>query len=107
MKLLCSFAAVAVCALAADPKSPPSGKAADPARASATTAVSRPALTNAAARRNENVAIIRIDNDAMREANVRLGNNFTLVPQPPVEVSSYASEHGRPLGESIALRPAN
>lgn len=107
LKLLYSFAAIAACALAADPKSPPSGKAAEPARAPATTAVSRPALTNAAARRNENVAIIRIDNDAMREANVRLGNNFTLVPQPPVEVSAYASEHGRPLGESVALRPAN
>jgi hypothetical protein len=51
------------------------------------------------------VAVNRIDNDAVKEANIRLGNNVTIVPEAPVELNYYATEHGRPPGESPFLRP--
>lgn len=56
--------------------------------------------------RNENVYANRIDNDALKLNNVRLGDNVTIVPQPPVETNNYATEHGRPAGEAVAVRPA-
>lgn len=91
--------AAAILAFAEDPKTTlPKTPVAAPAK---------PALSSAAARRNENVAVNRIDMDGLREASIRLGNNFTLVPQPPVEQSTYATEHGRPASELIALRPVN
>jgi len=86
----------AVCA--AQDKQPPPAKPAPPQAQPA-----RPRL-EAAARRNENVQVNRIDNDAIKEANIRLGNNVTVVAEAPVEVSYYATEHGRPAGESPFLR---
>src|SRR5262245_8570825 len=64
-------------------------------------------LTRAAAVRNENVQVNRIDNDGLKESNIRLGNSVTLVPLIPVETSYFAAEHGRPGAELGALRPAN
>lgn len=61
---------------------------------------------DAAAQRNENVPLHRIDNEAIREANIRLGDNVTLVSEPAAERSYYASEHGEAPGESVVLRPA-
>lgn len=58
----------------------------------------------AAAHRNENVAVHRIDKDALKEANIRLGDNYTIVAQPPVEQNNYSTEHGRPAGELVVLR---
>ncbi|HWQ53674.1 MAG TPA: TonB-dependent receptor [Bryobacteraceae bacterium] len=63
-------------------------------------------LNGAASLRNENVQANRIDNDALKLANVRLGSSVTLVPQAPVEASYFATEHGRPPGELPVLRPA-
>jgi hypothetical protein len=63
-------------------------------------------VSRAASLRNENVQANRIDNDALKLSNVRLGSNITAVPQPPVEASHFAAEHGRPAGESSVLRPA-
>ncbi len=80
-------------------KSPPVAK---PVAAPAQPA--RPRL-DAASRRNENVQVNRIDNDAIKEANIRLGNNVTILPEAPVETNYYATEHGRPPGESPFLRP--
>jgi len=60
----------------------------------------------AAAQRNENVQVNRIDNDAIKEANIRLGGNVTIVPEAPVEVSYWATEHGRPAAEQVFLRPS-
>src|SRR5437016_3091871 len=45
----------------------------------------RPNLNAAAARRNENVQVNRIDNDGVKEANIRLGDNVTLIPLPLAE----------------------
>ena len=58
-------------------------------------------LNGAAALRNENVQVNRIDNDALKESYIRLGDNATIVSQPPVETSLYGTEHGRPAGEAI------
>lgn len=62
-------------------------------------------LNGAAARRNENVQVNQIDNDALKEANIRLGDNVTLISHPPPEVNYFATEHGRPPGEQVVLRP--
>ena len=61
---------------------------------------------DAAARRNENVPLYRIDNDVIKDANVRLGSRYTIVSEPPVEANHFAAEHGRPAGAAIALRPS-
>ena len=61
-------------------------------------------LVNAAALRNENVQVNLIDNDGLKEANVRLGDNVTVIPEAPVESNYYATEHGRPPGEAPVVR---
>ncbi len=63
-------------------------------------------LTNAAALRNENVQVNLIDNDSLKEANVRLGDNVTVIPAAPVELNYYATEHGRPPGGAVTVRPS-
>ncbi len=63
-------------------------------------------LAAAAARRNENVAVNRIDTDVLKESNVRLGVNYTILPVPLVERSYYTAEHGRPPSELSVLKPA-
>ena len=72
----------------------------------AAPAPARAGLNRAASLRNENVQANRIDNDALKVNNVRLGDNVTLVSQPPVEANYFATEHGRPAGELIVPRPA-
>lgn len=67
-------------------------------------APARTGLSGAAALRNENVQANRIDNDALKVNNIRLGNNVTLIPAPPVEANYFATEHGRPAGEPAAPR---
>lgn len=56
-----------------------------------------------AARRNENVPIYQIDNNALQELNKRLGSTITVVTDAPVELTHYAREVGRPAGGSILL----
>ncbi len=62
---------------------------------------------DAAARRNENVQVNRIDNDAVKESNVRLGDNVTIVSEAPVESNYFATEHGRPAAAGPILPAAN
>ncbi len=78
-----------------------------PKPAPAPVATPRANLSRASSLRNENVQANRIDNDALKVNNVRLGDNVTIVPQPPVETNYYATEHGRPAGEPAVLRPAS
>ncbi|MBI3278597.1 MAG: hypothetical protein HYZ57_02015, partial [Acidobacteria bacterium] len=66
--------------------------------------VTRAGLASAAARRNENVQVNRIDNEALKESNIRLGDNVTVVSLPLAETGYYAAEHGRPAAESAVLR---
>lgn len=66
----------------------------------------RAGLTRAAAMRNENVQVNRIDTDAVKEANIRLGTNVTVVTLAPVETNYYTAEHGRPPGEPGVLSTA-
>ncbi len=60
---------------------------------------------SAAAQRNENVAVYQIDNDAIKEANVRLGTTTTLVGEAAADTSWFAAEHGRPAAERLMLGP--
>lgn len=59
------------------------------------------------ARRNENVAVNPIDNNAIKEANIRLGSTTTIVSEPRVEASYYATEFGRPSGALLLLPAAS
>jgi hypothetical protein len=99
-KALCAGLLVVLSAVAAEPQQQNS----KPEPRAQLTPSGRAGLTRAAAMRNENVPLNRIDTEALKEANVRLGANTTLVPQPPVETGHYASEHGRPPGEAGVLR---
>lgn len=67
----------------------------------------KPPPPRATSLRNENVQANRIDFDSLKLNNVRLGTNITILPQPPVEQSYYAGEHGRPGSELSVLRPAS
>jgi hypothetical protein len=73
----------------------------EPAR---TAPAPRGGLNRAAAMRNENVQVNRIDTDAVKEANVRLGTNVTVLTHAPVEANYYTAEHGRPPGEISVMR---
>ena len=75
-----------------------------PPKTSPAPAAPARARLDSAARRNENVQVNRIDTEPIKEANVRLGDNVTIVPEPPVEVNYYATEHGRPPGDTPILR---
>ncbi len=92
-------AAMVCLAAAAQTQNPPNRPAAAPAPASQATRA-------AASLRNENVQANRIDFDALKLSNVRLGVNVTIVPLAPVEATYFASEHGRAPGELAVLRPA-
>lgn len=56
--------------------------------------------------RNENVAVYQIDTNAIKESNVRLGTTPTAVSDFSSDVQYFATEHGRPPGEPLSLRPA-
>jgi hypothetical protein len=58
-----------------------------------------------AAQRNENVPIYAIDNNAIKEANVRLGTVATLVNEPRAESSYFATEFGRPASAPLIVEP--
>jgi hypothetical protein len=62
------------------------------------------------AQRNENVAVYQIDNNAVKEANIRLGTRPTTLQFPAIENGYFAAEHGQPASEGLmlaapALRP--
>lgn len=56
--------------------------------------------------RNENVAINPIDNNAIKEANVRLGTNITPITEAKVESSYVAAQFGRPAAGGPVLGAA-
>ncbi|HUQ91622.1 MAG TPA: TonB-dependent receptor [Bryobacteraceae bacterium] len=96
MHFITVFAAFSI-AYAADIKA---GKSA----AEVPKASTPPTLAAASARRNENVAVNLIDKDVLKEANIRLGVNYSILPQPLVEMNYYTAEHGRPPSELGVLR---
>lgn len=53
--------------------------------------------------RNENNAVNRIDFNAVKEANQRVGATITIVTEPRVETGFFAAEFGRPAGASPVL----
>lgn len=65
---------------------------------------SNPRLASSA-QRNENVQVHRIDNDAIKEANIRLGTSVTIVSEAPADGSYFAAEHGRPATRAPLLAP--
>ncbi len=92
--LLGTLLAVTACAQTSQP--PPAPK---------TPAPRQPARTrlDASAQRNENVAVWLIDNNAVKEVNIRLGDNVTIVSEAAVETNYYATEHGRPAREAVVI----
>jgi len=56
--------------------------------------------------RNENVVVNPIDNNAIKEVNVRLGATVTLVTELRPETGYFATEFGRPAGQLLLLGPA-
>jgi hypothetical protein len=85
---------------------PPAEEKKTEAAASAAVSPARPARLRlgAAAMRNENVPVYQIDNNAIKEANIRLGGSFTLVAEPLAERSYFGAEFGQ--APSPALVPA-
>ncbi len=65
------------------------------------------ATLSSAAQRNENVPVFQIDNEAIKEANIRLGNQITIVDQARAEINYFAAEHGRPASEQVWLGKAS
>jgi hypothetical protein len=59
---------------------------------------------SAGARRNENVFVSRIDNNAVRDVLVRLGASITMITDPGVTSNYYAAEFGRAPDEFPFLR---
>ena len=57
----------------------------------------------ASAQRNENVAVNPIDNNAIKEANVRLGASATIVPEARADSGYYSAEFGRPAAGPVVL----
>lgn len=109
-RLLILLAALpaAVCAQVAAGGGAPSAAASSPAsRLPAGAPRFFGARLGAAAQRNENVIIYLIDTNAIKEANIRLGARPTAVTSFSPESDYYATEHGQPPSEPLALRPAS
>ena len=63
--------------------------------------------TNAGeSRRNENVQLTLIDNNVLKEINVRMGTSATIVRDFDVSASYFGSEFGTPPTSQIHLEPA-
>lgn len=65
----------------------------------------RPSMT-AAAQRNENVVVYAIDNNAVKEANVRVGTRPTASSFSAIESGYFAAEHGQAPTAPVLLTPA-
>lgn len=82
-----------------------SAAASDPApNRRSDTPVVKPRAASAA-QRNENVAVYQIDNNAIKEANVRLGTRPTIVTEFAVQSGYFASEHGQPVYDNGLVVP--
>jgi hypothetical protein len=74
----------------------PATNATAPATAPASsTPAPAAAVQSGAALRNENVFASKLDTDAQKADDQRLGGSYVLVSQPAVEASYYASEYGQ------------
>jgi hypothetical protein len=105
--ILLAAVSVAACAQTAGGVTVALAPASSPApRPSAAGARLSGTRLGAAAQRNENVIIYHIDTNAIKEANVRLGNRPTAVTTFSPESDYYAAEHGQPASEPLPLRPS-
>jgi len=59
---------------------------------------------SAASHRNENVYVVRVDNNALRESLVRVGASITIVNEPGVTANYYGAEFGQAPVEFPFLR---
>lgn len=57
----------------------------------------------AAGMRNENAAVNRIDFNAVKEANQRVGASVAIITEPRVDAGYFAAEFGRPAGGAAVL----
>jgi hypothetical protein len=57
------------------------------------------------AQRNENVAVYLIDNNAIKESNVRVGTTPRAVAEATADTTYWASEHGQQPARVLMLRP--
>ncbi len=57
-------------------------------------------------RRNENVQFNLVDNNALKELNIRLGTTATIVSEFDVERGYFGSEYGKPPTPRMHARPA-
>src|SRR5688500_7405143 len=65
------------------------------------------AVASGAAQRNENVQVNRIDNNAVKEALVRLGASATVVDAPTPGRNFYGTEFGKAPSEVPFLPKAS
>ncbi|MDE0625675.1 MAG: TonB-dependent receptor [Bryobacterales bacterium] len=56
-------------------------------------------------RRNENVQFNLVDNNALKELNIRLGTTATLVDEFDVDLGYFGSEYGKPPAPSVHVPP--
>jgi hypothetical protein len=57
----------------------------------------------ATGQRNENVAVWQIDNNAVKESNIRVGTRATVSEFANIGIGYFASEHGQPPSEALML----
>ena len=57
-------------------------------------------------RRNENVQFNLVDNNALKELNIRLGTTATIVSEFAVDRSHFGAEYGRPPSRPLHAPPA-
>jgi len=63
----------------------------------------KPRAKQSTGMRNENAVVNRIDFNAVKEANVRVGSTITIVTEPRVETSYFATEFGRPAAAAAVM----
>src|SRR5262245_6463179 len=57
----------------------------------------------ATAQSNESVAVYQIDNNAVKEMNIRVGTRATVSQFNSFESTHFAAEHGQPASDSLLL----
>ena len=73
-----------------------SSTATQPVRAAGQNLLGQTNTTQGEGRRNENVQITLVDNNAARDANQRLGATATIVEEFHVDRNYFSSEYGNP-----------
>jgi hypothetical protein len=99
MRSLAVLAAVCGAVAFAQSPAPP---ASTPPKAAPPSTTPRARL-GAVAQRNENVAVWQIDNNAVKEANIRVGTRATASDFNNIESAYFASEHGQAPSETLLL----